>query len=1166
MTFRDLPIRRKVMAVIMLTSVTVLVLTVVVFMVYDWFAYRGTMARNLGTTASMIAEGSTAVLGFQREDEARKLLARLKSNRHIRAAALYDAQGKLFARYPDEAPERWFPAAPEKAGHQFAGGALVLFQPAYDEGQELAGTVFLKSDLEVLYERQRTYGLVAVLILCGAGLVALGISSTLQRHITGPIRVLADAAEKVSGQSDYSVRAEKVSGDELGLLTDAFNLMLTRIQEREAQSKQAQKAVRESEARKSAVLESALDCVITMDQGGRIVDFNPAAEKTFGHRREEVIGKSVAETIIPPRMRQAHMDGLARYNQTGEGPVLGKRIELPALRADGSEFPAELAITSTPLEGGAVFFTAYLRDITERKRAEESLSFLAAIVESSDDAVVGKDMEGRVVSWNAGAERMFGYTAAEMLGQPVARLLAVDRPDEEVHLLEDIRRGQTRHFETVRMRKGGQPVEISMSLSPIRNVRGEVIGFSSIARDITERKRAERELQEGRARLSGIIGSAMDAIISVDANQRITIFNEAAVKMFGCPAAQALGQPLDRFIPARFREAHRQHIEAFGSTGVTSRTMGRLGPLSGLRANGEEFPIEASISQIETAGQKIYTVILRDITERLSAQERIEQHMTVLREQAQMLELANVLAKDLHDRIILWNAGMEALYGWSKAEALGKIVPELLHTRSPQPLEFIRQVLFQQGHWEGELVHVRKDGRPIHVASQWVVHTDAQGRPVAILEVNNDITERKRAEERQAAFAKLGRSLSAAASASAAARVIADIADEVIGWDACSLHLYLAERDLVSPVINIDTLEGKRVDVPAAVSDQEPSPIMRRVLEEGAQLILREEPYEFAPEAVPFGNTGRPSASLMYVPVRLRQAPIGILSIQSYRPRAYTQDDLSTLQTLADQCAGALERVRAEEKVRQLAEELEQRVQERTAELIAANQELEAFTYSVAHDLRAPLRHIDAFTRILHDDFTEAIPAEAQRYLENIRTGSRHMSHLVDDLLNLARVGRQELKRLPTPLSALVHEVLTDLKRETEGRTIEWRIQPLPTVECDAGLMRQVFANLLANAVKYTRPRPVAVIEVGCQRQAGDTAVVVRDNGVGFSMKYVDKLFGVFQRLHRAEEFEGTGVGLATVARILRKHGGRIWAEAELDKGAAFYFTLPGLDKSDQTG
>jgi len=255
------------------------------------------------------------------------------------------------------------------------------------------------------------------------------------------------------------------------------------------------------------------------------------------------------------------------------------------------------------------------------------------------------------------------------------------------------------------------------------------------------------------------------------------------------------------------------------------------------------------------------------------------------------------------------------------------------------------------------------------------------------------------------------------------------------------------------------------------------------------------------------------------------------------------------------------ERKRFEEKILQLNADLEHRVQMRTAELTAANQELEAFTYSVAHDLRAPLRHIDAFTRILQEDFAGSFPAEAAQLLDTIRRGSENMSRLVNDLLNLAHVGRQELKREITPLGALVQEVIADLKRETEGRDIDWHIANLPTIQGDPGLLKQVFANLLSNAVKYTRPRPHAVIEVGTRKMNEETVLFIRDNGVGFNMKYADKLFGVFQRLHRAEEFEGTGVGLAIVERVVKRHGGHIWAESEVDKGATFYFTLDGLDQ-----
>ncbi len=254
-----------------------------------------------------------------------------------------------------------------------------------------------------------------------------------------------------------------------------------------------------------------------------------------------------------------------------------------------------------------------------------------------------------------------------------------------------------------------------------------------------------------------------------------------------------------------------------------------------------------------------------------------------------------------------------------------------------------------------------------------------------------------------------------------------------------------------------------------------------------------------------------------------------------------------------------------------LAKEVEERkraereTQRVNAELATANMELEAFTYSVAHDLRAPLRHIDGFCRIILEEYAPTFASEARSHLQHIAQSSQRMGQLVDDLLKLARVGRQDLSWRRTGLNALVQEVVVELRSESGGRQIDWRIGELPSVACDPGLMKQVFANLLSNAVKFTRPRERAVIEVGTLAHSGELVLYVRDNGVGFDMKYVDKLFGVFQRLHRQEEFEGTGIGLATVHRIVRRHGGRIWAEAEVSKGATFYFSLGDPRKEADT-
>jgi len=327
--------------------------------------------------------------------------------------------------------------------------------------------------------------------------------------------------------------------------------------------------------------------------------------------------------------------------------------------------------------------------------------------------------------------------------------------------------------------------------------------------------------------------------------------------------------------------------------------------------------------------------------------------------------------------------------------------------------------------------------------------------------------------------------------------------------------------------------------------------INRIGLEEGESWFIN-DPADH-PDAVEKPPGHPPIASFLGVPLKLMGGITGMIALAN-KEGGYTPADQQDIEALSVAFVEALNRRRAERKINRLNQELSRQV--RQAE--AANNELEAFSYSVSHDLRAPLRHVTGFVELLHKRDLGALDEKSRHYLQVISQAAEKMGMLIDDLLAFSRMGRAEVMANRVDPGRMVEEIITELKGETEGRDVVWEVGPLPPVEADPAMLRLVMTNLLTNALKFTQSRPRATIEIGAVAdQPGETLFFVRDNGVGFDMRYADKLFGLFQRLHDPEEFEGTGVGLANVRRIVHRHGGRTWAEGAVDKGATFWFSLP---------
>jgi len=479
------------------------------------------------------------------------------------------------------------------------------------------------------------------------------------------------------------------------------------------------------------------------------------------------------------------------------------------------------------------------------------------------------------------------------------------------------------------------------------------------------------------------------------------------------------------------------------------------------------------------------------------------------REQAALLDITYdaIFVRNMENQIVYWNLGAERLYGWRQDEARGKVTHTLLQTIFPAPLAQIDSQLLKTGSWEGELIHKRSDGSDVTVSSRWVLRRDPMGKPNAILESNRDITQRKREENKFRNLLESAPDSIVIVNRSGRIELVNAQTEKLFGYSREEIVGQLVEMLIPS------RFHSRHAGNREAYS-QSPQP---RPMGVGLDLCgLRKDGTEF--------------------PVEVSLSPL----------------ETSEGTLISSAIRDVSERRRNEEQIQRLNSELQRRL----AQLGIVNEELESFSYSVSHDLRAPLRHIDGFARILKDEHAANLSEEGKRYLERVLGAANHMGHLVDDLLNLARIGRKEMVREKVQLKDVVRRAIAEMAPETQGREIEWRIGPLPEIECDPGLARQALSNLLSNAAKFTRTRNPAVIEIGSRQMNGRKAIYVRDNGVGFDPKYADKLFGVFQRLHRQDEFEGTGVGLATVRRIIRRHGGEVWAESKPGCGTTFTFTF----------
>jgi PAS domain S-box-containing protein len=495
-----------------------------------------------------------------------------------------------------------------------------------------------------------------------------------------------------------------------------------------------------------------------------------------------------------------------------------------------------------------------------------------------------------------------------------------------------------------------------------------------------------------------------------------------------------------------------------------------------------------------------------------------------------------IIMLDLQGHIANWNRGAERLTGYTAKEIVGRHFSRLYPPEDVGAAKPARELAEAsgKGRAEDEGWRVRKDGGRFYANVVISAMRDESGQLRGFAKVIRDISERHRLEQMRVHFRSLFNSLPGlylvltpdleiAAASDAYLEATMTRRDEIVGRKLFEVFPDNPDDPKASGVANLHAS-------------------LRRVLNKGKSDVMPIQRYDIrGPDGAFEVRYWSPINSPLLGPD------------ESVEYIIHRIEDVTEFIQQKELSAGGESPDRMEAEIYHRS----QVMQAANERLRAANAELEAFSYSVSHDLRAPLRHIDGFADLLLKHSGPSLDDKGRRYIKTISDSAKRMGALIDDLLVFSRMGRAEMQQRKVDLSALADEIIKELQVETKGRNVDWRRQGLPVVIGDPTLLRQVLVNLFSNAVKYTRPRDPAVIEIGFESSPSEYTIYVRDNGVGFDMAYVKKLFGVFQRLHRGDEFEGTGIGLANVQRIVRRHGGRAWAEGEVDEGATFYFTLP---------